>query len=475
MSVDPADLVVRGGVGGLAATYADLRDLADAHDALGDRVRARGRAVLALTTEGDLLASAALSPVSFATAEAALTGAVWGTDGAYAAASHVEADAVAVRSVVALLAGADGTVASGVGMLAHGLGRAAAPGLVAVAAPIAAGLTLVHLGGRLGAVPPLVTAAARHPGLVEPVVVAVSGSVDVLTGRAPPVPGVLALPVAPDLLGSTGVLAGAYGPDGPPRVAHRGDLDGPVAPPRGVADLLDGLTVVHGLSDAPGGHGTVAVDTLVGADGSRRHVVHLPGTDDMGTPPWGQDDDVRDLATNLRLMAGEPTTYGAGVVEAMREAGVRPGEPVLLTGHSQGGMQAVALADDLAGSSYDVRQVVTAGSPTAQVPHLGEDVAVLSLENRGDVVPLLDGAPNPDTPQRVTVTFDAPVTHGDGDGDGDGATDPAERHRLGHYRDAAAAVDASMDPSLRTQVDRMREWGFLDAESAERRVFRITR
>ena len=46
------------------------------------------------------------------------------------------------------------------------------------------------------------------------------------------------------------------------------------------------------------------------------------------------------------------------------EAGVRSDEPVLLVGHSLGGMAAAAI---LAGNSgYHVTDVVTAGSPTAQ-------------------------------------------------------------------------------------------------------------
>jgi len=475
VGVGPGDLEVRGGAGGVAATYAGMRGLADAHDALGDRLRARGRAVLGLAGDGDLLASAALAPATFARAEAALVASVWGGDGLVADAVRWEADALAVRATATGLDVTDAVAAAGVGVLAHHVGRAAAPVLVAVAPTVAAGLAVGHLTGlteRLGALPALQGAVVGRPGLVEPLVVTLAGSVDALTGRAPPLgpgllgPGLLVAPSTPDPVGSAGVLAAPYGPDRPPRVARRSDLDGPVAPPRGVGDLLDDLGAVAARSDDADGSGTVAVDTLVGADGGRRHVVHLPGTDDMRTPPWGQDGDVRDLGTNLRLMAREPTAYGAGVLEAMRQAGVRPGEPVLLTGHSQGGMQAVALAAD--DSPYDVRQVVTAGSPTAQVPTLDDDVSVLALENRGDVVPLLDGAPNPDTPHRVTVTFDAPVADGD-------VADLGERHRLGHYREAGDAVDGSADPSLVAQREQMRELGFLDAETAERRAFRVTR
>ncbi|MCH1868829.1 hypothetical protein [Nocardioides sp. CFH 31398] len=469
MSLGPDDLSVAGGVAGLGATYDDLRALADDHDALGDRLRGRVPGVLALAADADLLASAVLSPVTFAAAETALTTAVWGTDGLVAAATRWEVDAEAVRASVGLLVGADAAVAVGLDVLAHGVGRAAVPLLAAAVLPVGAGLTLAHLSGRLGTLPAVQSAVVARPGLVEPLVAVLSGAVDVVSGRVPPVPGAVGLPLPSDPPGATGVLAGAFAAEGTPGVVRRRDLESTVAPPRGVADLLGGLAGVAALADDPEGRGTVAVDTLVGADGRRAHVVHLPGTDDFSAP-WAGDDDVRDLGADLGLLAGEPTTYGRGVAEAMRQAGVRPGEPVLLTGHSQGGMQAVALAAEAGTDAmpYDVRQVVTAGAPTAQVPGLPEQVAVLSLENRGDVVPLLDGAPNPDTRQRVTVTFDAPVAAGVAPG-------LAERHALGHHVDAARAVDASSEASLVAQTARMRELGLLDAAAVERHVFRITR
>jgi len=93
---------------------------------------------------------------------------------------------------------------------------------------------------------------------------------------------------------------------------------------------------------------------------------------------------------------------------------------------------------------------------------------VLSLENHGDVVPLLDGEENPDSPQQVTVHFDDPGT-----GIGDS-------HSLTHYTHGAAAVDASDDPSLVEQLHSLHHHGFLAGPGAAgvtvtSQVFQITR
>jgi pimeloyl-ACP methyl ester carboxylesterase len=230
-----------------------------------------------------------------------------------------------------------------------------------------------------------------------------------------------------------------------------------------VADLMRHLEQTNALSppDRPGDQGTIEIQTLRVRDGSLRHVVYLPGTDDLTTTPLSQDADVRDLATNLRLLSGEPTTYAAGIERAMREAGVRPDDPVLLVGHSQGGMEAAGLL--ARGSPFRVTDVVTAGSPIAQVGDYPVGSHVLSLENRGDVVPALDGADNPDAAEHVTVQFD------------DHETSIAGNHALIHYIRGAAAVDASADPSVREQVTALRQQGFLEASVVGSRVFQVTR
>ncbi len=206
------------------------------------------------------------------------------------------------------------------------------------------------------------------------------------------------------------------------------------------------------------------MQTIRAADGSVRHVVYLPGTDDLATTPWSQDADVRDLGTNLLLVSGDDNAYQQGVLDALQQAGVRPGEPVALVGHSQGGMVAAAIASQ--GSPYTVTHVVTAGSPTAHLDGFPPGTHVLSLENHGDVVPLLDGEDNPDSAEQVTVRFD------------DGAAGVVGDHDLGHYAGGALAVQASDDASVRDQLASLAQGGFVGSATGQEvssQVFQITR
>ena len=134
----------------------------------------------------------------------------------------------------------------------------------------------------------------------------------------------------------------------------------------------------------------------------------------------------------------------AGVVAAMRETGVRPGEPVLLVGHSQGGLIAAAVAaDPVVRREFSIRQVITSGAPIASVP-IPEDVPVLSIEHDDDLVPRLDAAANDDRPNWITVTAPAPVE----DLPSADRSEPLIAHRLELYQRTAAQIDRSADPSL---------------------------
>jgi hypothetical protein len=206
---------------------------------------------------------------------------------------------------------------------------------------------------------------------------------------------------------------------------------GPRAPSVPPSTLLGMTEHLHQLADAPDGE--VEVQTVTGPDGITRHVVYLPGTDDMN--PLSSDSQVRDMQTNLELMSGQPDAYGLGIVAALAEAGVRPGEPVLMVGHSQGGMEAVALASH--GSRYDITNIVTLGAPTAQAGVLPAQVQVLSLAHDGDAVPELAGFDIP-APNHVIVHFDDDHQQG-----------LIANHAYEHYEAGAAAVEASSNPTIR--------------------------
>ena len=270
---------------------------------------------------------------------------------------------------------------------------------------------------------------------------------------------------------NAGLVALAYGPDGHPGVRRRNDqLPGSTTQPGDLDDLVGHLWHVAALSGSPDSpdNGTIEIQTLGAGTGHVRHIVYLPGTDDMTTLPWTKDDDVRDLPTDLLTMSGDTNAYQAGVLAAMHDAGIGRHDPVLLVGHSLGGMTAAAILSQ--GSDFHVTHVVTAGSPTAQVPQFPAGSHVLSLEHEGDVVPLVDGAPNPDSVQQVTVGFS---DHG-------GATGITGMHDYYHYLDGAAAADASTDPSVQEQLASLHDSGFLaagdgSATTVTSQVFQIVR
>lgn len=172
-----------------------------------------------------------------------------------------------------------------------------------------------------------------------------------------------------------------------------------VAPDRFVA-ACDLVVLGEGLDG-----GRVRVLEVDRGGGASAWVVVVPGTQDWhprpGTNPF-------DLTTDVRAMVGDPTTAAAGVVLALdraRSQSARAGDddPVLLVGHSQGGILAAALASDTGFvARHRVTHLVTTGAPIGAFP-VPTDVQVLSVEHATDPVPVLDLTPNPARPSWVTL------------------------------------------------------------------------
>jgi hypothetical protein len=468
---------VVGGAYGLEASYDSVRALADTFDSAGNELRGWAGLGARTMADPDLVESAVLAPVTFAEAEHAVLAATTGPDGLLVESAGWETDALLVRTTVAALEATDRLVHDAIEVLDQQVGHVVGLTLGA-SAPVL--LPALALGDGLLPAPAreeigreLEDWVVEHPGVVQHTVNGGGGLLDGLwDGLTPTSPGgPLGIPLlTPDTESAAGLLAMAYGDDGAPRVLA---LDGPSdsTQPADLTDLIGHLRDVARLSptaDSPL-NGTIEIQTL-GAGDDVRHIVYLPGTDDLTTLPWTQDGDVRDMATNLLLIGGRDNAYQQGILDAMARAHIGPHDPVLLVGHSQGGMEAAAILSQ--GSDFNITDVVTAGSPTAQVPGFPDGSHVLSLEHQGDVVPLLDGEDNPDSVEQVTVGFG-----GDGGGGGDGVVD---NHGFGHYLAGAAAVDASADPSILEQLDDLRRHGFLAGPDgggghASSQVFQITR
>ena len=448
-------ITVSGGAGGVAASYDDLRTLALLYELLGGELSEAARRDSLEAVDGDLLASAVLSPVTFAEAESEILAATYGPRGLVSRAVLVEAHAFAFTAVVDLYRTADVAQRAAYEALGYGLGVTV--GLQLLPVTLTAGVARIvvaqvdpGLAARLDH--GVVALLEANPEVVQAVA---NGSGGVLDG--------LGLhPVSGPFLRALGIegphlTTGSAAADlGDLLFADRSGTAVPVdhavqyAAPRGLADLVGDLATTAGA-----GEGAVTLQRLSG-EGGDRWVVHLPGTDafaDLGS--------VRDMGTNLRLVAGDDTAYGQAVEQAMATAGVRPTDPVLLVGHSQGGMQAAALAGD-PDFAYSVTHVVTAGAPvaTTDVP---DHVGVVSLENAADLVPSLDGEPNRDAASHTTVHADV-RTGSLGAGTGN--------HGLALYAAVARAADASADPSVRSALSEMREAGFLGASSTQTFAFR---
>lgn len=401
---DPPILDVIGGSGGIAAGHAAIRALAAQLDALGDRWRGWAAVCARMLVGPGALEAGLLAPLAATSLAEGL---------------RCEANASGARAAVEGLEEADDLVRASFDALDYAVGRTLGMGLpVGVAGAAVSGLV------------------TDHPSVVRHVLNGSGGFLDSL------VLGPLPVVLHPSPESAAATAARVYADPGRAEVVHR-----PSVPALGPSDLTAAMETLRRVSDRP--PGTIAVQSVGGG-----HIVYLPGTDDAGVP-WELNPEVRDVQTDLLAAAGQPNAYLDGIRIALAEAGVGPDDPVLVVGHSLGGLLAGQLAQDPA---YSVAAIVTAGSPVTVVP---DGIAVLSLENRGDVVPLVLGDAPPDTVDRVTVRFD------DHEDSVVGNHDPA------HYVVGAAAVEASADPTLRDQLSRLEPW--LTGAPGTLQEFTITR
>ncbi|MDR7160460.1 hypothetical protein [Arthrobacter sp. BE255] len=175
--------------------------------------------------------------------------------------------------------------------------------------------------------------------------------------------------------------------------------------------------------------------------GQKAYVVVVPGTQPAGDDMGG--DNPFDEAGIAEGLGHDSAEINKAVLRALQEAGAERGAPVVAVGYSQGGIHAMNLAaDELFLKEYDVKYVLTAGSPVGGIPPAA-GVSTLHLEHRQDWVPGGDATPGPDTRDRVTVTLNQPVRTPTGE---DGGLGPG--HNLTNYQDGARLVAASDDPSL---------------------------
>ena len=444
------DIRVSGGAGGIDATYDDIERLGHLYGDVGGRLVEQAWDDKLEAADGDLLASSVLSPGSFAAAEGAILDATYGPRGLVARAVVIEAESFCFVAVVEIYRTADELRRAAIETLSYGLGYVVGvnlPGVLVAGVFVYGGLRLSGMSNE-----ELIAFLEDHPELAQTLVNGGGGLLDGMGTN--PLTGPLM-----DLLGLGGfhpdtgsaaddlgeLLFGDYTGDldhSYPTDDFQDDLDAP----HDVQDLIDDLGVV---ADGEVPDGVINIQRIEGADGTVRYIVQLPGTDEFMS-----EHAIRNMGSNLNLIAGDSTAYADAIRQAMVAARVPHDAPVMLVGHSQGGMQAAALAGD-PDFDYHVTHVVTAGSPIA-TSGIPDHVQVLSLENTGDVVPLLDGEDNPASANHTTVQADV---HSGSFGAEDG-----QNHSLSTYSQIAGAVDQSDDPSVQHTIEGMS--GFLDGATS---------
>jgi hypothetical protein len=431
------EISVSGGAGGLEADLEDLAALGRSSTELAEMLATTSATCHTMLVDPDVLASAALDPAGVARFDAALLEALDGRRGLTALAHTFAARAVVLTSARSAYQAADAAMAE----LADDLRWASGflwPLTLAGLAVAGAGGALVDPIGTGTGMAVLADDPGRwlteHPGLVDDVLGAVPGAGGLVGGLVPA--------VGPWLGGgdvrAAARRAGRLWPDGTPVVEEKAtDRTTPaITVPRGVDDLLSAVEARSRQAGTDRDH--ISVRIITHPDGTKAYIVDIPGTKHTGLPTRSVNPQTNDLGTNLRVLGGDVTTRQRAIAEALRLAGARPTDPVMLVGHSQGGMVAAQAAHD-AGTpafDFDVRCVVTAGSPIGRVDVPGS-VQLLALENAHDIAPHLDSRTNDDSPNVTTVTVDAQ----------EGSI--ARNHSIeGGYRPGARIVDRDDGPSL---------------------------
>lgn len=207
--------------------------------------------------------------------------------------------------------------------------------------------------------------------------------------------------------------------------------------------------------------GTVAVQRVLHDDGSASWTVLIPGTQELLS-----SENPFDGATDLDLMAQETADVMVAVEQALADAGAGPGEPVVLVGHSLGGIAATSLAATPAfRRRHPVGGVVTAGAPTATF-RLPRGVPALHLENTEELVSSLDGRSTAEAaagPERVVVGRD--LADSDDPRDRAASGSVAEAHSMSTHLRTLEQARSVQNVQVAGTVERIEE--LLDGERAE--------
>lgn len=202
--------------------------------------------------------------------------------------------------------------------------------------------------------------------------------------------------------------------------AQNGHRSTPV--PSSLAQIMGGVTAAYDDGGKAGTPDAAVRITTVDKGHGPAYIVTIPGTSEWNVRSGSNP---LDTVGNLSSAGGNISTASRAVEMAMQQAGIPGGAPVMLVGHSQGGMTAANLAADPEfRSHFNVTNVMTYGSPIDST-HIPGDVKTLALQHTFDVVPRLDlGNAKPWGPglvpwessnSAIVVTLPSPAGSGMGD------------------------------------------------------------
>lgn len=385
---DDHHLTTTGGAGGVSADLDDMYATGNLLRNLGESVVGTAITANGYLADANLLSSAVLSPTTFAAFETALATALDGPDGLTAHAAGLVADGLFIQAKAAAYQATDDALAwgakTGHWLTGFGFGEIQ---FTPLAVPVDAALALEL--EREGLFDDPQKWLVEHPDEVEELVADAPGFVSFLDTVLSSQTG-LPLPTPFTTAQGAGIFASLYD-------QHLGSLTQVDVRDTGVPHNLAGaLNRVAALGEKD----RFAVERL--PDGT--YNVYIPGTNPEAFKLPGGDDVVQDLGTNFALISGSDNAYQEAIERAL--ANVPSGATINLIGHSQGGIVGARVANDLAAQHRDLRiTVATAGSPTDAI-HLDPSVTEISLANRYDIIPRLDGTAPNDDPNHTTITGD---------------------------------------------------------------------
>ncbi len=431
----PGDLPAGDASAAVAADkYDQMLALADLFDSSGSEMRERARLGAEILADDDVADTEELSKATYGPAEEDILAATTGRHGLLTRSVELDADALVVRATVLTYRWIDELQQAAYKTLGSIAGRAIgylAPEVALGGAIVSAGLIETDALDRDSVTAYLNELAENNPELMDHM----SGGGGLLEGlhmRSLLTSGALAS--ADGVNAAKGGLR-AIGIDSFPTDAVSAFRDSAgafveVEAPHTLVGVGEGQTP-RSLEDLMAT--LMAEDRRISVQrvGAGRYITYLPGHFETESG-------------RLRLVGADRSTYATQVVAAIEKALTEDGARVMLVGSASGGTVAAEIAATVISKRFVVDQVVTAGSPSAQVPRIPASTRVLSLEDRADPVALLGSLINAKVGNRVTVVFD-----------GTAADD------VHLYVACARAADAADHPELRAEITRMQELGYL--------------